>query len=123
MKFDFTAILALACLILGFLAWAGFADAANKADTIDRLEAEAKQRNKIETADNRARETASAGRAEIEAMLRDFVRENAVAPVSEVCLSDPAIVRAYDTIERMRDTHHNALRTPPGGASRKVRAP
>jgi hypothetical protein len=123
MNFGLTGVFAVAAVLLGFLAWIAFADAAEKGARIDALKQEAEQRERIETADDRSRIVSGAGREEIEAILRDFVRENAVAPVSAACRDDPAIERAYGAIGRMRDAHTDALRAAPGGVARKVRGP
>lgn len=95
-------------------AWVLYEDNEDKAARITVLEQEAEDRETAELAAGIARGVASAGRADVEAIVRQALEENARAPTSEACLRDPAVAGAYASMQRMRDAHADALRTAAG---------
>lgn len=110
MQFSLSGALGLALVLLAFFAWGLWSDNRAKADQIDTMSTQIELRLLADQAGARARRVSGAGRDEIEALLRQFFREHGLEPTSEACRADPAIGRAYDTIDRMSDTHGNAIR-------------
>lgn len=111
MTLNLAQIFAIVAVLIGIWCASLLGKIEDQRRALSDLKLEMQNRARIELADDRARARDAAGRAEVEAILRDFVRENAVAPVSEACRADPAIERAYDTVERMRDARKDALRS------------
>lgn len=98
-------------LIVSVCACVAFkADADATRRQVTSLQLELATRELAEDANEAARPYLSAGRAEVEQIFRRHFQESANAPLSASCASDPAIARAYDTIERMSDAHADAIR-------------
>jgi hypothetical protein len=108
-------LLAFACIAL-FAGCVWFAaEARTQRERVTALELEIAAREIEGGALEGSRAVLSLGRADVDSIVRSFLRESANAPLEEVCRNDPAFARAYDAIDRMRDAHENALRDAPGG--------
>lgn len=110
LRFQLWQALALASVAL-FAACLWFrADAEAARRNVSELRRELSARETERAAVDASRAVADAGRDDIERLLNRYMREAAHAPIAEDCRSDPAILRAYGAIERMRDAHADALR-------------
>lgn len=96
--FRVAALVAIAASVAAFGFWL---DGQAKARRITDLEA----RVLSETANAEAMATLAQGRSRVEVIYRDATAEVNPNEFSEQCLADPALLRAYAAIERMRDAN------------------
>ena len=107
-------IAALVAVLALLVAWMYVSD--KLSDAKDRVMAAEREVFVLRTqseANARALDVVNAARGAREAGYRDALTTVQSLPaLSPSCLSDPRLVAAYDSVQRMRDAHNDAVRSP-----------